>query len=103
MKEKIVEWIEAVKHIKTNISDWDIESITLTKEELDTQLLPKNHMDQIPSVLVVNYYYCDVNGRSLLVYSLPMIDQNTYLLGLIIQNKLEHHTTVTLDSMEDNS
>lgn len=103
MKEKIVEWIEAVTRIKTNLSDWDIESITLTKEELDTQLIPKNHMARIPSALVVNFYYCDVNGSSLLVYSLPMINQNMYLLGLIIQNKLEHHTIVTLDSMEDNS
>ncbi|MBO0444702.1 hypothetical protein [Vagococcus fluvialis] len=89
MFELVKEWFEEVKHIKTRNSNWGVESIDLTKEEIDKNLIPKNSQDRLKGDMRVDYYFYSTDQDYFVVYSMELIDDSVYQLGILNEDKLE--------------
>lgn len=89
MLETVKNWYEEIKEVSTEASNWGVETITLEKEELDIKLLPEGISDRLPEELLISYYYYSYMGVYDIVYSLPLKDENQYVLGLLKDDKLK--------------
>lgn len=89
MLETVKKWYEGVKKVPTEASNWGVETIILAKEELDVKLLPAGILGRLSDELSISYYYYSYMGVYDIVYVLPLIGKNQYILGLLKANKLE--------------
>lgn len=85
----IKDWFESVKAIETVESDWEIESVELTKEELDDSLIPTGLKEKLNENILVDYYFYSAEQDYYVVYCLPLNILGRLQLGLLKENKLE--------------
>lgn len=97
MLNSVKKWFEEVSQMKTNKEDWGIETVNLSKEELDEQLLPEGIKDQLPSTLSIIYYYYSYMAIYEIVYVLPLVSLNKYLVGWLSENKLKASQEIALE------
>lgn len=100
MLETVKNWYEGIKKVSTEASNWDIETIELEKEELDIKLLPDNVLDRLLEKLSISYYYYSYMGIYEIIYVLPLMDKNKYVLGLLDEDRLAVFTEVKIESKE---
>ncbi|MFW7384836.1 hypothetical protein ACODJC_12450 [Vagococcus fluvialis] len=100
MLEIVKDWYEEVKKVSTEESNWGVETIILEKEELDVKLLPAGILGSLPDVLSISYYYYSYMDVYDIVYSLPLKDENQYVLGLLDKDTLVASTELKIESVE---
>lgn len=100
MLETVKNWYEEIKKVPTETSNWGVETIELEKEELDVKLLPMGILGRLPDELSISYYYYSYMDVYDIVYSLPLKDENQYVLGLLDEDRLVVFTELKLESVE---
>lgn len=100
MLETVKNWYEGIKKVPTEASNWGVETIELEKEELDTKLLPENILKRLQENLSISYYYYSYMGIDEIIYVLPLMEKNKYVLGLLDEDKLAAFTEVKVESKE---
>lgn len=85
----IKDWFEAVTSIKTVEPDWGVESVELTKEELDDHLIPTGTKEQLNENLLVDYYFYSDDKGYYVVYCFPLKGADIFQIGLLKDDKLE--------------
>lgn len=88
MLKQVKEWFEKTKRLKTIENDWKVESIELSKAELDEKLLPKEMKQHIPENVTVEYYYCELDSGYYVVYVIPLMTEKMFQFGLLFDNQL---------------
>ncbi|MGF2146376.1 hypothetical protein ACQUEF_13515 [Vagococcus fluvialis] len=98
MLETVKNWYEEVKELPTDESNWGVETIELEKVELDVNLIPDGVLDRLSEQLSISCYYYSYMDIYDIVYSLPLKDENQYVLGLLDKDKLTTFTEIRIES-----
>lgn len=100
MLKTVKNWYEKIKEIPTEASNWGVETIELEKEEIDIKLLPENVLKRLPEQLSISYYYYSYMEVYDIVYSLPLKDENQYVLGLLDEDTLVASIELKIEGVE---
>ena len=89
MLETAIEVLEKCAQLVTTPEEWGYESVTMEKEEIEMDTLPKDvHLPRL--VMTHRYIYCaPEDGKDYVVYFITDItSQREFVRGLLVEGRL---------------